>query len=63
MDLTPYLRRNLDDEIVVVTWFPDPPHIPGHYSVRHRPADEEDLLTYEFLIPEPEIEDNDPYFE
>jgi len=52
----PYLWRNLDGTVVVSTWFPDPPHVPGIYSVHNRPADEEDLMTYEFLKPEHEQE-------
>lgn len=60
MDLTPYLHRNLEGKIVVATWFPDPPHLAGHYSVRFRPADDEDLMMLEFLRPETEEES---YFE
>lgn len=57
----PYLWRNLDGTVMVSTLFPDPPHIPGHYSFRHRSADDEDLLIYDFLKPEHQLNE-ETYF-
>jgi hypothetical protein len=60
MNLGPDLWRNLDGSVVVSTLI-SRPGLLGTYDIHHRPADEEDQLTYFFL--KPEHEETEPCFE
>ena len=50
VNFTHYLWKKLDGTLVVTSLVPT--GIPGHFDVNFRPADEEDMMTYEFLKPE-----------
>ena len=60
MNTAPVLWRNIDGSVVVSTLVPMS-GLPGHYDMHHRPADDEDLMTYSFL--KPEHEQTETYFE